>query len=337
MVPCSIENRQQIRNQSRWDPGGPGLQRSKIKRQPHSNHEEEEGGRRGGQADVPQGAEAIRELERAQARRQPRPDGAAGDGQQGKEYTLQRAHHPGEAEAPDEAVHHDGQHDAAHGAPGGHDAVRGGAASRKPRRHARHGRAEDGAGADPRGDGLREEELVVLCAEGHHDQPEEEEGRAGPQEPLRPVVVKDSPELLGEQDQRVRKPREERMRSGEGQAYNRAGRYHEECLDGRDPADGGGVVVRQRPRGVVFDKHAGAVEQPKGAKGGAPAAEHDEPCAKAAVGVVGVVAGFCSRCLRVGARDAVFQYALGRLCRSRLGLLLAKLMIGRARAEAESR
>lgn len=96
-------------------------------------------------------------------------------------------------------------------------------------------------------------------------------------------------------------------------------------------------MVRQGTRGVIFDKDAGAVEQPKGAKGGAPAAEHDEPCAMAAVGVVGVVAGFRSRCLRVGARDAVFQYALGRSCRSRLGLLLAKLMVGRARAEAESR
>ncbi|KAL1848132.1 hypothetical protein VTK73DRAFT_10205 [Phialemonium thermophilum] len=71
------------------------------------------------------------------------------------------------------------------------------------------------------------------------------------------------------------------------ETYHDAEEDHEKRLHRRDPADGRGVVVRQRTGDVVGLEHADAVDQTEGAEETAPTAEHHGPGLEPAVRKVG--------------------------------------------------
>lgn len=172
-LPHSIEDGQQVRDESLRYASSLGLKDNIIEGQEHAPHEEEEAKDGDGQAKVLEAFDIVDKDEAPRPGRQPRLDGEAGDGEEGEEHEGHGAHHPGEADRVVHLVHHDGQDDTADRRTRDHDAEGSGATAEEPRHQRRHAGVEDGAGADGGDDALREEELVVVGRQRHHHQAED--------------------------------------------------------------------------------------------------------------------------------------------------------------------
>lgn len=92
-------------------------------------------------------------------------------------------------------VHHDGEHNAGERGARDHDAKGGGAVFEEPSHEAGHGALEDGSGANGGDNGLGEEDLVVLGAEGDHHEAKDIDDGANAQDPFRAKVVIESANL----------------------------------------------------------------------------------------------------------------------------------------------
>lgn len=106
---------------------------------------------------------------------------------------------------------HNGQHHAAQGGARDHDATGGSAATGKPGNERRHAGVENGAGTHGGQDGLREEELVVLRRQRKKHKTQDVAQGAEPEQPSRPVVVKQTTELKTVAERRLERQNAEKI------------------------------------------------------------------------------------------------------------------------------